>query len=53
LERAKKEQRTAEKVVATLYRVGDTLRNARHTFTAFVGISTALSGVIVFAGMYQ
>jgi hypothetical protein len=49
LERGKKEQWTAEKVVATLYCVGDTRKNARNTFFAFVCVSVILSGVIVFA----
>ncbi len=53
LERAKKEQWTAEKVVATLYRVGDPLRNARYTFIAFVCISVALSGIIVLVAFSQ
>lgn len=49
LERAKQEQWTAEKVVAALLRVGDTKRNARNTFIAFILVSTILSGVILFA----
>ncbi len=49
LERAKQEQWTAEKVVAALLRVGDTKRNARNTFIAFILISILLSGVILFA----
>ena len=52
LERAKQEQWTAEKVAATLLRIGDTLRNARYTFIAFTCVSILLSGMIIFATFY-
>ena len=47
LEKAKQEQWTAEKVVAALLRIGDTKKNARNTFIAFILISIILSGGII------